>query len=148
MVRFLDSDADDAVRRLALVGTEIVATTDEASEQAVVARVLPIGERGVRVEVDIEPPDDVFSAMGAWHVNARTEAHTVRSGRGVVEFVTPAGVVSAELGAGDVMVVRGAEHRYRPLTAQRWAIRHSGPDDAELDPRDTGRPSETWPLDA
>jgi len=148
MVRFLGIHADEAVRRLALVGTEIVATTDDQSEHTVVARVLPIGERGVRVEVDIEPPDDVHEGMCAWHVNAQTEAHTVLSGRGVVEFVTPEGVVPAELGAGDVMVVRGAEHRYRPLSTQRWAIRHSGPEDADLEPRDTGRPSEAWPLDA
>jgi hypothetical protein len=147
MVRFLDLDDDEAARRLARVGTEIVPTTDESSEHVVVARVLPIGERGVRVEVDIAPPDDVFSGMGAWHRNAQTEAHTVRTGGGVVEFWTPDGAVSAQLEAGDVMVVRGGEHRYRPLTTQRWAIRHSGPEDTELETTDTGRPSEAWPVD-
>ena len=146
MVRFVDLDADEAARRLVPIGTEIVATTDEESEHAVVARVLPIGERGARVEVDIPPPDDAFSGMGAWHVNEQTEAHTVRSGRGIVEFWTPDGVVSAELEAGDVMVVRGGEHRYRPLTTQTWVIRHSGPEDVDLDTRDTGRPSGIWPV--
>ena len=147
MVRFLDLDDSEAARRLAAIGTEIVPTTDEGAEHVVVARVLPIGERGVRVEVDIEPPDDPFAGMGAWHRNAQTEAHTVRSGSGVVEFWTPDGAVSARLEAGDVMVVRGGEHRYRPLTAQRWAIRHSGPEDTELVTTDTGRPSDAWPVD-
>jgi hypothetical protein len=147
MVRFLGLDAVEAARRLGLVGTEIVATSDEQSEHVVVARVLPIGERGVRVEVDIVPPDDPFSGMGAWHRNAQTEAHTVRSGRGVVEFWTPDGAVSAQLEAGDVMVVRGGEHRYLPLSTQRWAIRHSGPEEDELETTDTGRLSERWAVD-
>ena len=40
--------------------------------------------------------------------------------------------VSTIVGPGDVIEVRGAEHRYRPLTAQRWALRYGGGPDAEL----------------
>jgi mannose-6-phosphate isomerase-like protein (cupin superfamily) len=83
--------------------------------------------------------------MGAWHVNAQDEAHTVLSGTGLMQFVTPQGVVTVVVEAGDVVVVRGAEHRYRPLTAQGWAIRHSGGPGDDLGARETGRPSGPWP---
>ena len=99
----------------------------------------------VRAEVDIEPSDDPDSGMGAWHVNVENEAHTVRTGAGLVEFWTPAGPVAAVIREGVVMVVRGGEHRYRPLTPQRWAIRHSGDADADLGPSSTHRPSGPWP---
>ena len=145
MVRYIAIDPEDARRRLTAVGTELVPTDDVGAESAAVASVLPIGEREVRVEVEIDVPDDPDSGMGAWHVNAQTEAHTVRSGLGMVQFWTPDGPVSAVLEAGDVMVVRGGEHRYRPLTLQRWAIRHSGSADSELDTTDTGRPGPPWP---
>ena len=110
-----------------------------------VSRVLADAESAVRVEVEIEPPDDLTTGMAAWHVNAETEAHTVRSGTGLIEFWTPSGPVAAVLNPGVVMVVRGGEHRYRPLTTQRWAIRHSGDADADLGTRDTGREAGPWP---
>jgi hypothetical protein len=148
MVHYVGIDAGEASRRLAMIGTELIPPYGDEDEDTVVARVLPDGERGVRAEVELEAADDPDSGMGAWHVNAETEAHTVRSGRGVVEFWTPDGSVAAVLQAGVVMVVRGGEHRYRPLTPQRWAIRHSGDTDADLGPRDTGRPSAPWPVEA
>ena len=83
--------------------------------------------------------------MGAWHVNAQAEAHLVVSGEGLVEFMTPEGPVAAVITGGDVMVVRGGEHRYRPLTEQEWVIRHSGGPDADLGTRETGRASSAWP---
>ena len=50
-----------------------------------------------------------------------------------------------ELEPGDIMLVKGAEHRYRPLTDQRWLIRFSGGAEAELLPTETGRLSQGWP---
>jgi hypothetical protein len=67
------------------------------------------------------------------------------SGEGLVEFMTPDGPVAAVITGGDVMIVRGGEHRYRPLTEQEWIIRHSGAPDAELGSRETGRASTPWP---
>lgn len=145
MVMYVGMDADEARRRLAMIGTELLPPDGREDEDAVVARVLGEGERQVRAEVDIEPPEDPDSGMGAWHVNAENEAHTVRTGTGVVEFWTPAGPVTAVLREGVVMVVRGGEHRYRPLTTQRWAIRHSGDPEADLAPTATGRASAPWP---
>ncbi|HET7899996.1 MAG TPA: hypothetical protein VFL59_02335 [Candidatus Nanopelagicales bacterium] len=145
MVQYVGIDADEARQRLASIGTELVPPDGDEDEYAVVARVLAENERAVRVEVEIEPPADPDTGMGAWHVNAETEAHTVQSGTGVVEFWTPSGPVAAVLRSGVVMVVRGGEHRYRPLTAQRWAIRHSGDADADLGTRATGRESGPWP---
>lgn len=145
MVKYVGIDADEARRRLATIGTELVPPDAREDEDAVVARVLAEGERHVRAEVDVEPSDDPDSGMGAWHVNTETEAHTVRTGTGVVEFWTPSGPVAAVIREGVVMVVRGGEHRYRPLTPQRWAIRHSGDADADLGPSLTGRASGPWP---
>lgn len=144
MVLYVGIDDDEARRRLASIGTELIPPYGAEDEDSVVARVLPEGERGIRAEVELEPSDDPDSGMGAWHENTETEAHTVRSGRGLVEFWTPSGPVAAVLQAGVVMVVRGGEHRYRPLTPQRWAIRHSGDPSADLGARDTGRPSAPW----
>lgn len=145
MVQYVGIDPDEARRRLASIGTELVPPDGDEDEHAVVSRVLADAESAVRVEIEIEPPDDVTTGMAAWHVNAETEAHTVRSGTGLVEFWTPSGPVAAVLQPGVVMVVRGGEHRYRPLTPQRWAIRHSGDPDADLGTRDTGREPGPWP---
>ena len=145
MVQYVGIDPDEARRRLASIGTELVPPDGDEDEHAVVSRVLADAESAVRVEIEIEPPDDVTTGMGAWHVNGETEAHTVRSGSGLVEFWTPSGPVAAVLQPGVVMVVRGGEHRYRPLTPQRWAIRHSGDPDADLGTRDSGREPGPWP---
>jgi mannose-6-phosphate isomerase-like protein (cupin superfamily) len=137
-------DAVEARAMLAAIGTEI---HPRSTERAAVAEVLPEGERQVRVEADLEPSAeaDADTGMGAWHVNAEREAHTVLSGTGVMQFMTPHGPVTAVVEAGDVVLVRGGEHRYRPLTPQRWAIRHSGGPDADLGARGTGRASAPWP---
>jgi len=42
--------------------------------------------------------------------------------------------------------VRGAEHRYVALEPQEWVLRHTGAADAELNPRETGRDAEPWPV--
>lgn len=119
------------------------ATADVPAD--VVSAVLPEDSRGVRAVADIEVPEDVDAGMGAWHVNAVDELHLVQSGEGVMEFVTLDGIVSVVIGAGDVIEVRGAEHRYRPLTEQRWALRFSGGPEAELAATETGRGAGPWP---
>ncbi len=140
MVRFIGISEVEARERLAPIGTELV-----VDDGTVVERVLADGERQVRAEVDVEPPSESFAGMGAWHVNGRTEAHGVLSGRGIVQFWTEQGPVTAVLEAGDAMVVRGGEHRYLPLTSQRWVLRHSGDESASLDAVETGRAAEPWP---
>jgi mannose-6-phosphate isomerase-like protein (cupin superfamily) len=111
----------------------------------VVASVLPDGVRDVRAEVDIDVPDDVESGMGAWHVNGVDEVHVVASGEGIMEFVTLDGIVSVLVESGDVVEIRGAEHRYRPLTPQHWRLRFGGGPDDDLVATSTGRASGPWP---
>jgi hypothetical protein len=145
VVQYVGIDEGEARRRLAGIGTELIASDADEAEEAIIARVLPLADRGVRAEVGIEPALDPDAGMGAWHVNAQTEAHTVRSGRGLVEFWTPEGPVAAVISAGTVMVVRGGEHRYRALSTQTWAIRHTGDGAADLGSSETGRVSTGWP---
>ena len=89
-------------------------------------------------------PGEEHSGMGAWHVNEVDEVHFVRSGRGVLQFVLPEGLCSVEVAQGDVVVIRGAEHRYLPREPQEWVLRHSGPEDAGLAARETGRDGMAW----
>jgi hypothetical protein len=146
MVRYVGLADAEARARLAAIGTELLSDPDQATLDALESG-LPPEVREVRAAVVIPPPDDdaVDTGMGAWHVNGETEAHLVVSGTGLIEFMTPDGPVAAVLTGGDVMVVRGGEHRYRPLTEQEWIIRHTGGPDAELGARETGRPSGPWP---
>lgn len=58
--------------------------------------------------------------------------------------MTPIGLVPVIVEGGDIMVVRGAEHRYLPLTDQRWILRWSGGPEATLEGTDTGRESTPW----
>jgi mannose-6-phosphate isomerase-like protein (cupin superfamily) len=130
------------------VGVRFIHAPGEDAPEEVIAEVLGPDERKVRAIVVAEPPapGDEHTGMGAWHVNAPHEAHFVRSGRGLLQVVLPEGIASVELLPGDVMIVRGAEHRYRPLEPQEWVIRHSGPEQAGLSPRETGRDAEPWPV--
>ncbi len=148
MARMIGRDDPEARALLDAVGVRLhvvdASTADAPAE--VVEAVLPDGSREVRAVADIAVPDDVDAGMGAWHVNAVDELHVVQSGEGIMEFVTLDGVVSTIVGPGDVIEVRGAEHRYRPLTAQRWALRYGGGPDAELVATETGRASGPWPM--
>jgi hypothetical protein len=146
MVHYVGITEDEARVRLSTIGTQLLADPDQRTIDEVEAA-LPPEIRDVRAAVVIPPPPagDENSGMGAWHVNAETEAHLVVSGEGLVEFMTPDGPVAAVITGGDVMVVRGGEHRYRPLTEQEWIIRHSGGPDAELGSRETGRAASPWP---
>jgi len=146
MVRYVGIAEAEGRARLATIGTELLSEPDQATIDAAES-VLPPEIRRVRAAVVIPPPEAGAEddGMGAWHVNAETEAHLVLSGEGLVEFMTPEGPTAAVLTGGDVMIVRGGEHRYRPITEQEWLIRHSGDADAELGTRATGRASGPWP---
>lgn len=137
----------DLEAELEAVGVRFVHAPGDDAPDELLAEVLGPDERQVRGIVVAQPPGpgEEFSGMGTWHVNAVSEAHFARSGRGLLQVVLPEGVASVEILPGDVMIVRGAEHRYLPIEAQEWVLRHSGPADAGLDPRETGREAEPWP---
>ena len=145
MARIIHRDDSQARALLDGVGVRIhpVADTGDADPD-VIASVLPAENRHVRAEADIDVPDDVDAGMGAWHVNAVDELHVVCSGEGVMEFITLDGVVSVLVEAGDVIEIRGAEHRYRPLTGQRWRLRFGGSPEDGLVPTETGRAHQPW----
>jgi mannose-6-phosphate isomerase-like protein (cupin superfamily) len=132
---------------LAAAGVRFVHAPGDDAPAALVAEVLDPGEREIRAVVVADPPESgaEHAGMGAWHVNAVDEVHFVRSGRGLLQFVLPEGICSVEVRAGDVMIVRGTEHRYLPLEPQEWVLRHSGAADAGLGARDTGRADDPWP---
>ena len=144
MARFIGRDEAQARELLNAAGVRIL-RVDDPEHDAVLAEVLGTAtqERG---RIVAEPPADEAAAgagMGAWHVNAVNEFETVLGGEGILEFMTIDGPVSVVLGAGDVMAVQGAEHRYRPLTPQEWILRFAADD---LGATDTGRASDAWPL--
>lgn len=137
----------DLETALAAAGVRFVHAPGDDAPVEVVAEVLDPGEREIRAVVVADPPaaGDEHAGMGAWHANAVDEVHFVRSGRGLVQFALPEGICSVEVMAGDVMIVRRAEHRYLPLEPQEWVIRHSGPVGAGLGAQETGRAPEPWP---
>ena len=149
MARFIGLDEADARRRLSTVGTELVpvGTTGSEAETAAIAAVLPEDERQERgVYVALPPaPGREHEGPCVWHTNAVHEAHTVTSGLGILEFITDEGVVSAVIEAGDLMVIRSAEHRLLPLVEQRLVVHYSGPADGEVGYVATGRTPEPWP---
>lgn len=140
----------DPEQMLASVGSAFWSIDADDIPEGDVAEVLAEGERQVRVSVVVPPADEAGAdeGMGAWHVNARDEMHLVRAGVGILQVVTPEGIVTVWLDPGTVMVMRGAEHRYRPLTEQAWTMRFSGPADADLGATATGRAAEPWPTRA
>lgn len=147
MARFLTLGEDESRELLAAAGVRLARVgADGEPDPGLIAEVLPEGQRQVRAEADIEVPDDVDSGMGAWHVNAVDEVHVVATGAGIMEFVTIEGPIGVLVEEGDVVAIRGAEHRYRPLTTQRWVLRFGGPADGDLGATDTGRAATAWPL--
>ena len=145
MARFLTLPEAESRDLLAAAGVRL-ARVDGEGVPALVDEVLPDGQRQVRAEADIDVPEDLDGGMGAWHVNAVDEVHVVETGTGVMEFVTIEGPVAVLVEAGDVIAIQGAEHRYRPLTTQRWVLRYGGPDGGELVATATGRAATPWPL--
>jgi hypothetical protein len=149
MVRFIGLDEGAARHRLSGVGTEIVEVGPEGSDLEVesLARVLPEGERHVRGTFEAQPPTpgEEHEAHCAWHTNAVTEAHTINSGLGVFEFWTEEGVVTVVTEPGDLVVNRGAEHRFLPLVHQQLRLHHSGTADQDFGYVATGRTPAPWP---
>ena len=148
-MEFIGMDEESGRKRLAALGTEIHQIGEEGSSQEaeVVAAVLPEGQRHVRGTFDATAPapGEEHTAHCAWHTNAVTEAHTINSGRGLFEFWTEEGPVGVVLTAGDLLVNRGAEHRFLPLGDQQLRLRHSGDTDGEFGYVDTGRGPMAWP---
>lgn len=143
MARFLTPDEPVAREILATAGVDISAAPDGDVPSDLLSRALPAEHRAVKVAVTVPPADDALdSGMGAWHINAVDELHVVTSGEGQFQFVTARGIVSVAVTEGDVLWIRGAEHRYRPLTAQGWLLRFAGDD---LGARETGRAPGEWP---
>lgn len=148
-MEFIGIDDEDGRSLLRAVGTEIHQIRQEGSpeETRLVARALPEGERHTRGTFDATAPDpgDEHAAHCAWHTNSVTEAHTFNSGRGLFQFWTEQGPVSVVLTAGDLLVNRGAEHRFLPLGKQQLRLRHSGGADGDFGYVDTGRSPMPWP---
>lgn len=148
MARFLGCSEPEGRALLRAAGVQVIRATDSDGEvdPAILELVLEPAARGVRAVMTAEPPapglQDV--GMGAWHVNGVDEVHSVLGGQGLMEFWTDQGAICVLVEAGDVLVIQGAEHRYRPLTEQRWAIRFAGAPDAELNGSSTGRPAGPW----
>jgi len=147
MAQFIGRLESAARVLLADAGVRIL-NVDSPDHDEVRLEVLGADSVAERFQMTAEPPADEATAaegMGAWHVNNVNEFETVLSGEGIVEFWTEDGPVAVLLGAGDVMAVEHAEHRYRPLTSQGWALRFAGGPDGEFVGTDTGRPSHAWP---
>jgi hypothetical protein len=147
MARVIGRDDAQARELLAASGVRLHRAVGDPADAPpdLIAAVLPPAARSIRAEAGVEAPDDTHAGMGAWHVNAVDELHVVRSGEGIMEFITLDGPVAVVVEAGDVIEVRGAEHRYRPLSAQQWVMRWSGDEDADLGAIETGRASDHWP---
>ncbi|MFC6237254.1 hypothetical protein [Longivirga aurantiaca] len=147
-MRYIGLDTATAVQRLAGARVEWHTVGDEGSdaERALIDTFLAEGERQLRGTFDAEPPavGEEHQAHCAWHTNAVDEVHTFLSGTGRFEFATPDGVIAVVAEAGDVMVNRGAEHRYLPLTSQRLRLRHSGPPDGDFGYVATTTPNDPW----
>ncbi len=151
MARILQNDESSGRAALAAAGVtvHVAAVTEGALDAApaLVDQVLPAGMREIKGELVAQPVgDDVASSgMGAWHVNSVDELHAVTSGQGIMEFLTPEGPVAVLVEAGDVLEIRQAEHRYRPLTEQGWILRFAAVPGGDLGATDTGRESGGWP---
>lgn len=147
MATFISHDEQQARWLLAEAGVTIL-REDSADRDIVFQEVLDEPSRFDRREVVVEcpRPGDEYADFGAWHRNTENEFHSVLSGRGILEYWTKQGAVSVLLEAGDIMAVRRAEHRYLPLTQQRWCVRFSGGPDSQMVPIETGRVGDPWPM--
>lgn len=141
MARFIGRDERDARDLLAGIGCRILAEKG-ADRQLAMMELLDDESRFDRGDLVVDPPaaGSEFEAFGAWHVNNVNEFHSITEGDGLLEFWTADGIVSVVLEPGDIMAnTAGVEHRYRPLTTQRWILRISGGANTELVATDTGR---------
>jgi len=148
-VRYIGVDESIARERLASVGVEWHAVGAEGSEAeiALIHAVLPEKERHLRGTFVAEPPTpgEEHSAHCAWHTNDVDEVHTFLTGVGIFEFMTADGAITVVSEAGDVMVNRGAEHRFLPVVTQTLQLRHSGPPGADFGYVASDTPNDPWP---
>lgn len=137
---------EDGPDRLAVLGVEFHSTTHDDVPGELLELVLASGERQERAVATMEPPapGEEFEGVGAWHINAQDEAHLLRNGSGELQFIDEDGIISVRLTAGDIMIVRRAEHRFRALTPCTWVLHYSGPDGADLASTPTRRPDSPW----
>jgi len=137
---------DDSSNRLTDLGVEFHTTDEDDVPDHLLALTLEKGERQTRGEVAVDPPaaGQEFEDFGAWHVNDGNEAHLLRSGTGQVQFVDDGGVITVDVEAGDVMIIRGAEHRFRALSPAVWVLHFAGPEGADLVATQTGRQDNPW----
>jgi mannose-6-phosphate isomerase-like protein (cupin superfamily) len=136
----------DSSQRLTDLGVEFHTTDEDDVPDHLLALALEEGERQTRGEVAVDPPaaGQEFEDFGAWHVNDGNEAHFLRSGTGQVQFVDDDGVITVDVEAGDVMIIRGAEHRFRALTPAVWVLHFAGVEGADLVATQTGRQDSPW----
>jgi len=136
----------DSSQRLTDLGVEFHTTDEDDVPDHLLALALVEGERHPRGEVAVDPPasGQEFEDFGAWHVNDGNEAHLLRSGTGQVQFVDDGGVITVNVEAEDVMIIRGAEHRFRALTPAVWVLHFAGPEGADLFATQTGRQDTPW----
>jgi mannose-6-phosphate isomerase-like protein (cupin superfamily) len=132
--------------RLASLEVEFHTTQHNDVPDELLAANLPEGEREQRAVATMEPPapGEEFFGVGAWHRNEQHEAHLLLSGSGQVQFVDSQGIITVDVTVGDVMIIRGAEHRFRALTPATWVLHYSGPDGADLVTTPTGRANTPW----
>ena len=138
--------AEDARALLSGAGTEVHPLS---AEDEVVLAILGDDSSAFRGEMDLSPPEDevaTASGMAAWHVNERDEVHTVRSGTGLMEFMTESGPVS---GSPPARRRAGHPRRGAPLPpSDRAALGPSirrWPRYEELGQKETGREAGPWP---
>ena len=136
----------DSSHRLTDLGVEFHATNEDDVPDHLLALALAEGERQTRGEVAVDPPaaGQEFEDFGVWHINDRNEAHLLLSGTGQVQFVDDGGEITVDVEAGDVMIIRGAEHRFRALTPAVWVLHFAGPEGADLVATQTGRQDTPW----
>ena len=136
----------DSSQRLIDLSVEFHTTDEDHVPDHLLALALEEGERETRGEAAVDPPaaGQEFEDFGAWHVNDGNEAHLLRSGTGQVQFVDDGGVITVDVEAGDVMIIRGAEHRFRALTPATWVLHFAGSEGADLVATQTGRQGSPW----
>ena len=136
----------DSSQRLTDLGVEFHTTDQDDVPDHLLALALKEGERQTRGEVAVDPPaaGKEFEDFGAWHVNDGNEAHLLRSGTGQVQFVDDGGVITVNVEAEDVMIIRGAEHRFRALTPAVWVLHFAGAEGTDLVATQTGRQDTPW----
>ena len=149
------TDAHD-IQKLNDAGVMVVSVETDDIPAALLKDLLPPHESQIRGTLALEPAEqgDESTGVGGWHVNAQDEVHLLASGTGCMQFVVGDSVdnvadrnpdiVSVNLTAGDVVVIRKAEHRFLATSPTSWILRYTGPEGSDLATRETGRIGPAW----